>query len=308
MRQKAIIELRDVKPRQQGNYQIRAKPRPELKISARKKAEELWEKRVITEREINMARAFIGVGLLTRHQIQRLFFHDHAKLASNRLVRLYKHYILDRGHYWLLEMKAMGLEACYIYTLGSVGQEIFALYNGLKRQELPFTASRYSLMRSNHFLLHDLQVSEMFTQLQLGVSTAGKRLIWYNEMAAALWHGEEELVRPDGLGVLYGHNSQASFFVEMDRGSTHWERKIAFYERARQQGDWSQQLGLSQYPRVLCVMPRGKSRELLQMVQARKPVTEFWVKEWDSVLMGDVLTGWAKGNGGYQGKLIDDIG
>lgn len=289
---KAIIELRDVKPRQQGNYQIRAKVRPELKIGTRKKAEELLTKRVITEREINMARALIGVGLLTRHQMQRLFFNDHDKVAANRLVKLYQHYFLDRGHYWLHEMGAMGLEPCYIYTLGSVGVDVFALYSGMNRRDVPFTASRYSLMRSNHFLLHDLQISEIFTRLQVAASAPGRRLVWYNEMAAALHQDDNELVRPDGLAVLYEGETQQSFFIEMDRGSTDWERKIHFYERARFMGNWRGQLILNQFPEVLCVTPKGRSARLLETVQAKKPLTRYWIKEWDALLVGDVLAGW----------------
>ncbi|MBK7179573.1 MAG: replication-relaxation family protein [Chloroflexi bacterium] len=292
MAQKAIIELRDVKPRQQGDYQVRAAVRPELKVSAHKKAQELLERRAITTRDINIARALIGVGLLTRHQLQRLFFADHPVVASNRLVKLYRHYFLERGHYWLLEMAAMGLEPCYIYTLGNVGQEIFAVYNGLRRQDVPFTSGRYSLMRSNHFLLHDLQISEMFTRLQVAATGVDKRLIWYNEMAAALYHGEDELVRPDGLASLYDDTWRANFFIEMDRGNTDWGKKLEFYDRARRQSSWRQQLMLSQYPDVLCVVPPGRAMGLVQLIQAKKPETRFLVKEWDAFVTEDALDGW----------------
>lgn len=292
MAYKAIIELRDAQAKQQGDYQARAAMRPELKVSAHKKAQELLEQRAVTTRDINIARALIGVGLLTRHQLQRLFFADHAGLASNRLVKLYRYYFLDRGHYWLTEMGVMGIEPCYIYTLGNVGQEIFALYNGMRRREVPFTPGRYSLMRSNHFLLHDLQISEMFTRLQVAANKVDKRLIWYNEMAAALHRGEEELVRPDGLASLYDTDWRANFFIEMDRGNTDWPKKLAFYERARRQSDWQQQLMLSQYPDVLCVVPTGKAGMLAQAVRARKPETRFLVKEWDDFMRGDVLQEW----------------
>jgi len=72
-------------------------------------------------------------------------------------------------------MAAMRLEPCCIYTLGSVGQEVFALYSGIKRQKIPFTPDRYSLLRGNHFLLHDLQFSEMFAQLQVAVKCPVER-------------------------------------------------------------------------------------------------------------------------------------
>ena len=72
MAQKAIIELRDVKPRQHGDYQVRAAVRPELKVSAHKKAQELLERRAITTRDINIARALIGVGLLFLWRVDRV--------------------------------------------------------------------------------------------------------------------------------------------------------------------------------------------------------------------------------------------
>lgn len=104
--------------------------------------------------------------------------------------------------------------------------------------------------------------------------------------------------------ALYDDTWRGNFFIEMDRGNTNWGHKIAYYERARRQSDWRQQLRLSQYPTVLCVTPKGEAAELRQMVQTQKPMTQFWVKEWDDLCGGAALAGWVDALDGQMGQLI----
>lgn len=115
--------------------------------------------------------------MLTRHQIQRMLFADNAKLASNRLVKLYHYHFLDRSSYWLADMGYEGFEPCYIYTIGATGLEAIALQMGIARSQVPYPTGRYTLSREDHFLLHDLQVSEMFTRLRLG--GLERAVTWY---------------------------------------------------------------------------------------------------------------------------------
>lgn len=292
---KPIVKLSATENRQlrRGRHP-RSQEREPLRISARQQAAELLEQNRLTDRDINLARAFIAVGVLSRDQIQRLFFHDHLKLAGNRLVRLYQYHYLDRGLYWLPEMAEMGLPPSYIYTLSRVGMEAYALYTNTPIGEIPYTPDRYRLTRHNHFLLHDLQISEMFTRLQTEAWAVGYELTWFNETAAILRDGEEELVRPDGLAVLETKNGdwEAGYFIEMDRGSTNWAKKVAHYERARQQSGWQGVFQLQMYPPVLCVVPRRLQRTIEETIQEKRPMTCFYLKSWDDFLTGEVLAGW----------------
>ena len=293
--QKPIVKLYETRNTQlrRGEHP-RSVQREPLRISARQQALDLLEGNRLTDRDINLARAFIGVGILSRDQIQRLFFHDHLKLAGNRLVRLYHYHYLDRGLHWGQEMSDMGLPPCYIYTLNRVGLEAYAAYTNTPSGSVPFTHDRYRLTRHNHFLLHDLQISEMFTRLQTHVWQMGHEMTWFNEMAAALHRDDEELVRPDGLAIVEpGEGSQdIGFFVEMDRGHTNWEKKIVLYERARQQSLWKVALKVETYPAVLCVVPARLQRVVFRVVEEKRPLTQYYIKSWESFLQGDLLSGW----------------
>jgi len=272
-----------------------SRPRKALKVSARQHAAQLIEEGRVTTRDLELIRALIGVGMLTRQQIQRLFFNNHAKMAANRLARLYQYHFLDRSSYWLEDMGQEGFEPCYIYTIGAVGLETFALRMGVKRGDVPYTPGRYTLTREDHFLLHDLQISEMFTRMR--VDTVGYELVWFNEMAAILRQGEDEVVRPDGTAVLMGGKEEAAFFIEMDRGNTEWGKKVAAYERARVQLPWRQTLRVdgwqpTRYPGVLCVVPAALESAVRAHIMERQPETRFYVKSWERFLLTDIFTGW----------------
>lgn len=285
----------------------RSRPRQPLKISARQYATQLLQGR-LTTRDLELARALIGVGMLTRHQAQRLFFADNAKLASNRLVKLYHYHFLDRSTYWLVDMAYEGFEPCYIYTIGATGLEAFAQRMGMGRSEVPYAPGRYTLSREDHFLLHDLQVSEMFTQLRLGSMAKGCELIWFNESAAIQRTGEEEVVRPDGFAILMGQERQLPFFIEMDRGNTDWAHKVAAYERGRQRVAW--QIGLridgwqpTTYPAVLCVIPNGLEREVVGAIAGSQARTRFYLKSWHTFLTTDIFTDWYESQSGQMVAL-----
>ena len=297
MSYKQIIRLQDDSKEQMGGQiNRRSSVRKPLKVSARQWANQLLRGR-LTTRDLELVRALIGAGMLTRHQIQRLFFGDQAKLAANRLTKLYHYHFLDHSTYWLEEMGVEGFEPCYIYTLGAVGLEVFALRMGMTRQEVPFTPARYTLSRENHFLLHDLQISEMFTQLGVAARREEMEMLWYNESATILRQGDEEIVRPDGLGVFVGPERQASFFVEMDRGNTDWPHKVAAYERARRQSGWQHALQVdgwrpATFPAVLCVTPTDLTHEAMTAVGQVSGQTTFYLKTWQRFLTTDILGGW----------------
>ncbi|MBK8989706.1 MAG: replication-relaxation family protein [Chloroflexi bacterium] len=290
-----VVKLRQTNNKQLRQHHASSRAREPLKISARQQAQLLWEQNRLSDRDINLIRGFIAVGMLTRHQIQRIFFRDHEKMAANRLARLYHQYFLDRTLAWGDEMRAMGLPACYIYTANRVGLEAYALCTGARYQQVPFNRDRYLLTRQNHKMLHDLQISEMFTRLQVGMQAMGWEMTWFNEWAAILRQEEEELVRPDGVAILERARSdmEVGYFIEMDRGNTDWQKKIAFYDRAYQRSAWRQVLRVTDYPAVLCVVvSEWVEAEAIQIVREKRPITRYLFKTWERFLAEDVYQGW----------------
>ncbi len=168
---------------------------------------------------------------------------------------------------------------------------------GIRRQDVPFAPGRYTLGREDHFLLHDLQISEMFTRAQLGARERGMELLWFNEAAAILRAGEEEIVRPDGMGVVMGQEREIPFFVEMDRGNTEWAHKVAAYERARRQSSWQQALQVdgwqpADFPPVLCVTPAALAKKALTTIGQQRGQVRFYLKTWEAFLASDIGAGW----------------
>lgn len=294
---KPIVRMRDVAAKQMNRERhAKTRERQPLKISIRRHAQELLRGR-LTTRDIEIVRALIGVGMLTRHQIQRIFFNNSHKSASHRLTKLYHYHFLDRNSYWLTDMRADGLQPCFIYTIGATGLEAFAQRMGMARSQIPFNPARYTLTRDDHFLLHDLRISEMFTQLRLHVRREEGELIWFNEAASMVHVGQEEIVRPDGLGVLLSGGREAAFFVEMDRGHTDWAHKVKAYDQAYQSNVWRRMFKISgwqptAYPPVLCVVPDGLLEKARETIGQERPMTEFYIKGWSAFLAEETLCGW----------------
>jgi hypothetical protein len=63
-----------------------------LKVSTRQWATQLLHGR-LTTCDLELVRALIGVGMLTRHQIQRLFFDHQTNLVANRLTNLHHYHV-----------------------------------------------------------------------------------------------------------------------------------------------------------------------------------------------------------------------
>lgn len=289
-----LLKLRQTSNKQLRQLHASSRAREPLKISARQQAQLLLEQNRLSDRDINLLRGFIAVGMLTRHQIQRIFFADSEKRAANRLAKLYHYHFVDRGMSWMEGMETMGLTPCYVYTANRVGVEAYALCTGTPYRQVPFNPERYLLTRQNHKMLHDLQISEMYTCLQVEAEANGWEMTWYNEWAAILRYEEEELVRPDGVAILerMGGGTEYGYFIEMDRGNTDWQKKVSFYERAYQRSPWRTLFQVQQYPVVLCVVPSALMGEVAGVVRQERPLTRFWLKTWEALLAGDVLTGW----------------
>lgn len=289
----------------------RRKSRPPLADGIRPAARRLLNSPVLTPRDEAISETLYGVGLLSRHQIQRLFFPGRSRIAvAERLRELYQRHLVDYTPDLMGRMRTAGLVASHVYKLGLVGQEIVALRRGLNRSGLGLS-DRYNLERGNPLLMHDLQVSEVYVQAKVASHQLGGDLIWYNEAAAAVRSpAGEELVRPDGFLRLTWQGISCSYFVEMDRGATHWADKVDFYEEAGRRGQYQHLLGHNdgRLPAVLAIYP-GKAGaaapRVRRAVQQQARHVQFLLKSWPDLLQADFSDGWQDGATGQWVNLLD---
>lgn len=293
-----------------GRRGQRRKNRPVLKNSVRQTARQLLNSRSFTARDEAILETLFGIGLLSRNQIQRLFWAgSHPNTVAKRLRILYERHLLNYTPDLLDRMRTSRLEPCHIYGLAEVGEEILAVRRGLTRSRLGL-GQRYDLQRGNPLLMHDLQVSEVYVKARIAVGQYAGQLAWYNEKAAAIrTQAGEELVRPDGALQITLIGAVSTYFLEMDRGSTHWPNKVDFYEHAQRSGDsWSQQFYTSEFPPVLAVVPNRLLGKASKVIRQQARTVRFWIKTWPAFLDTDFLRDWSDTITGNSVNLIPEGG
>lgn len=265
-----------------------------------------------TERDLRILETLHVLGVMSRHQIQRLEWghvaSEHvAQITANRLNILYKRWVLDANPFVRFKMADENLEPCDAYMLDSVGYALLAQAKQVARRELQDVGKRYKKGYGEPSLvIHDLMVSEVYTQFALELEgrhdLEGK---WMGEWSAGLYEGERRWVNPDGILMLRKKEKEAKathYFLEMDRHSRHqltarWARKVHAYDTARRRAQWRGYLGMERFPPVLAVVPDGYGQRVSRLLKQQldrypgKPI-RWCVKEWRRILEGDVLSNW----------------
>lgn len=283
----------------------RFKTRKSLKVSTQQAAEEVLNSRKLTDRDLKVLETLLCVGVLSRHQIQRLFWPTSVNTAttSMRLNLLYERWLITDTPRVIPTMSEAGLVPCHVYTLGPVGEEVLALQEGLNRKQIAL-GRRYSLGRGAQLIMHDLQVSEVFVQATSIVrQRADLEMKWANEKLASIWNKDNEIVRPDGAMLLKQDERITAHFIEMDRGATRWEEKVEAYEKAQEIGEWMGRWRLWTFPPVLSIVPAGRSKQIAKIVAEKRRKVVHLLKEWPDVLRSDVLEGWLDVGSGQSVSL-----
>jgi hypothetical protein len=289
------------------NIPVRRPSRPPLAIAIRQAAKDLLQSQRFTARDEAILNTLLGVGLLSQRQIRTLFFPNSSDRAANRrLKHLYEGHLLNFTADLMPRMREAGLDPCYVYSLGAVGEEILALRQGLPRSGLNLS-ERYDLFRGNPLLMHDLQVSEVYVRAKAALRGFQGGVSWGNEQAAAIRaESGEELVRPDALLHLTFHGATHTYFVEMDRGSTYWPDKVDFYEEAERRGQWEHLNRRGVFPPVLAVIPAGATSRAQRAIQKGGHRLRFLVKTWPDFLAAPFLTEWLDGRRGGMVALTPE--
>ena len=306
-----------------SHMNLRRPVRARLSIGSRTYANELRATARFTDRDFRMVRLIYHTGLLSRDQLQRLFWQEvrASGTVSDRLRVLYKRWVVNIAPDVSYNMRRAGMVPCHVYTLGTVGEEIMALDEHKRRHELAYNR-RYATGRSRQNIMHDLMTAEIYVQaiayagqynrqlwqaIESDEQYKARRLLirWHSEREAAVWQTDKELVRPDGAMEIIIGRERSFFFVELDRGHTRWEKKVAVYDNARQFGGWQNQFGIHDYPAVLLVVPDGHSQRVGDRVAAQKPQTRYLLKEWSDFL-AEPMAGWQDVGGDRNIALTPD--
>lgn len=307
------IPLADPYGRQPGEPLFRSRM-PKQDISQNEsvpaRAGKLIESSMITVRDYNILKTLLGVGILTRHQTQRLFWEPGASLSviNRRLKRL-----TDRGvllstitHRELLS--DLGLERCNLFSLGDVGREIMAIREGRPSwRRIPYNTKYYDIRVNNRLIRHHLMTSEIYTRLKEKSGRVGNEMVWFNEMACIIREEKQELVRPDAYAAIWrnGFAEEAHLFIETDTRHTNWEKKVPSYKVASVRGDWREVLDTARFPLVLCVVPSEQAvSRVAGLIKARSTNVTYLLKAWPRFLVEDPYVGWYHAQGDAGEELV----
>ncbi|MEM9773637.1 MAG: replication-relaxation family protein [Chloroflexota bacterium] len=280
-----------------------------LKLSARNQLEKLIKHRALTHREKQILLALNDVGLMTRYQIQRLFFSS-ANMARRKLKLMYDNHLLDAGgDDWFQHIKPktdetgrtimikgtpttdFGLQKSFLYSPALVGRLVISLEHQQPIDEINFDSSRYDALYPTHLTLHDLWISEAYVQLRLMSEMHELPFDWHNEAGSVIYSQhdtQDEIVRPDATFTTQfqpqPNTDLCDFtrFIEMDRGSTKWEAKVQQYNRAFAEGDW--QNTFDRFPTVLCVLPNRLFDKGVDRIRIHLGPVRFYGKTWGSFI------------------------
>lgn len=293
-------------PRKKTNHNI-IKSRQPLKVSAHEQLTRLHYMSKLTDRDIEILEALYIAGFLTRHQIQRIFFPS-TFTANRRLRTLFDLHLIDSGNEtWFSNIRkdvdtfplsqlnpqyVSGLVPCFVYALGLVGREKIALGRGITHRQLGFDKMRYSLLRYGQFILHDLWISEAYTQFRIAADTFQIKMDWKNEKACMLFDDSQrlEIVRPDAFFQYEFETPDgqpiSGYYIEMDRGATDWEKKILAYEQALEAGLlWTRS--------VACVVPQNQKKQAINQIRSGLEGTDFVVKTLREFLINPICGWWS---------------
>lgn len=302
--------------------------RPDLKVSARNQLERIMQRTPLQARDIQILLSLEDVGILTRHQIQRLFFSS-ASRASRRLKSLYDNHLLNAGSdSWFRFINSQvdfidrplvvrnqaarnyGLIKSFTYTPSLVGRLVIALEKQVKIDEINFDPSRYDALYPTHLTMHDLWISEAYVQLRLMSKMHELPFGWHNEAGSVIYSQhdtQDEIVRPDATFTTQFQPQpdtdlcDFTRFIEMDRGSTKWESKVQQYNRAFAEGNWQNRF--DRFPTVLCVLPNRLFDKGVGQIRTHLGPVRFYGKTWGDFIE-DPCSDWLDINCGDPAALL----
>jgi hypothetical protein len=149
------------------------------------------------------------------------------------------------------EIVTTDIENYQLFTLGPVGIEYVKMQGGKPMQGY----TGYSLDR----ILHDVIVNEIVLRIAADAMSYGWTPVWVSEREAALYQGDQQILKPDALLRLKRGEEEHLYLIEYhnEDKSTRAAKKVQIYERAHQSRIWQEAWGISQFPPVLAAFRQG---------------------------------------------------
>jgi len=255
----------------------------------------------LTSRDLAILRALDSYRYLDRHQIQGLFF-DGPRSCQYRLKWLVDHGLVNA---WRTVIRPGHVRLASIFLLSTRGASALAGLSG--DESRPYVLRAEHAIARHHYLLHDLEASQVFVDLALATRHAPALGLyhWVGEHGIRRAYGEEAAPVPDGWGRLLVGDRELFLHLELDRGTEQTKRlhgKLAAYTayfRGRPQASSNH---------VLFVVPTELRRRQVEGVARRLVDTSVescrvWTA-WrhDLTLNGPLSRVWA-GIGGSTGRI-----
>lgn len=231
---------------------------PNLKIydgeTTKVKANKLIQNSMITVRDYNILRTLLGVGILSRQQVQRLYWSPGVSLSTvNRRLKL----LADRG--------VLISTMTYRDMLSDLGLERYVM-----------TAELYTRLKEKCNRVGNEMV--WFNEMACIIRGSDRELVRPDAYVVIGRAGDEE---------------EAHLFIETDTRNTNWEKKVQSYELARSRGNWREVLGSDWFPLVLCVVPNEHAvARVANLIRSQSANVTYLLKAWPQFLVEDPYTGW----------------
>ncbi len=186
-----------------------------------------------------MTVAQLGVSPRTLRRYANLRLVDRLPHNAPTVVETFLQYGVDS------EIVTRDTENYLLFTLGPVGIE-YVKMQGTKPMQ---GYAGYTLDR----ILHDVIVNEIVLRIGAVAMSYGWTPIWVSEREAALYQGNQQILKPDALLRLKRGEEEHLYLIEYhnEDHSTRAANKVQNYERAHQSRIWQESWGVSQFPPVL---------------------------------------------------------
>jgi len=174
----------------------------------------------LTSRDLAILRALDSYRYLDRHQIQGLFF-DGPRSCQYRLKWLVDHGLVNA---WRTVIRPGHVRLASIFLLSTRGASALASLSG--DESRPYVLRAEHAIARHHYLVHDLEASQVFVDLALATRHAPALGLyhWVGEHGIRRAYGEEAAPVPDGWGRFLVGDRELFLHLELDRGSEQTKR------------------------------------------------------------------------------------
>jgi hypothetical protein len=249
---------------------------------------------IVQERDRHLLRELGVMRVINREQAQIITEFPSVRRANRRLLALTRAGMLRRI---FVPNTVFGEKA--VYTLSSAGA-------ALVDSRLPGLALRQSRFGASPFLLHRLEVNEIYL-------TVKYRRLPKPDMRLSRWISFREPLTqaipltPDGYFEIANEGASRAMFLEVDLGTESmpvWTKKTQLYLQMALSGSFTELFRQQQF-RVLVIATTERRLQHIRSVIAKSTDKVFWISTFDDIkLHGFWSSIWRRPTGDQRLQLI----